>query len=207
MSGSTLAWPALLALTVLAFGCSNTGAASAAVSVDGGSVDGPADTHCQAVPSQATNENDCNVTTLPDGGSGSGLAYGATMFNAQGDDDQCKYHLSWSSTPILENENVAFTFSATYKSAGAPNPPACSGCPVEGLTTQNALVEAFLSGTHPAPNTSQAVTPGAAGTYSIGPIQFDAPGRWTVRFHLFETCADVAADSPAGHAAFYVDVP
>jgi hypothetical protein len=44
------------------------------------------------------------------------------------------------------------------------------------------------------------------GTYRVGPILFDKPGRWVVRFHFFETCFD-APDSPHGHAAFYIQVP
>jgi len=64
-----------------------------------------------------------------------------------------------------------------------------------------------LTDTHPAPNSNVTVSPGTAGTYGIGPILFDAPGTWTVRFHLFATCSDLAVDSPAGQVAFYVDVP
>ena len=45
------------------------------------------------------------------------------------------------------------------------------------------------------------------GTYKIGPIVFDKPGRWVVRFHLFGTCDDALATSPHAHAAFFVDVP
>ena len=38
-------------------------------------------------------------------------------------------------------------------------------------------------------------------------VRFDAKGRWTVRFHLHEECADEAPDSPHGHIAFFIDVP
>ena len=40
-----------------------------------------------------------------------------------------------------------------------------------------------------------------------GPVQFDAPGQWTVRFHLHDNCSDEPADSPHGHAAFFIGVP
>jgi hypothetical protein len=41
----------------------------------------------------------------------------------------------------------------------------------------------------------------------VGPIVFDQPGKWVVRFHFFENCDDLVEDSPHGHAAFYVQVP
>ena len=39
--------------------------------------------------------------------------FGATMFDRQGFDDDCKYAVSWTSTPILENTDVFFTVVAT----------------------------------------------------------------------------------------------
>ena len=128
------------------------------------------------------------------------------MDGSEGNDDDCKYHVSWTSTPIAENQDVSFTVTANYLADGMPS-SACTNCPVTGLNTQNFYAEVYLNDTHPAPPTNEVVTPGAAGTYTIGPIQFDAPGKWTVRFHLFELCSDVTDDSPHGHAAFYVDVP
>ena len=74
-------------------------------------------------------------------------------------------------------------------------------------TGANVDIEAFLSDTHPAPNSGVHTTEGPPGTYHIGPVRFDAKGRWTVRFHLHEDCADEAADSPHGHVAFFLDVP
>ena len=50
-------------------------------------------------------------------------------------------------------------------------------------------------------------TESAGGKYSVGPIKFDAPGDWTVRFHFYENCNDAPEDSPHGHAAFFVHVP
>lgn len=189
-------------------GCSSSSGGGGA---GGGPVAGPADMHCKGVPPQPTNQGDCHVTTPdPDAGSGAGGSapeYGATMYGNEGDDDDCKYHVSWTSTPIAENTNVTFTVTASYLATGEPNPPACANCPVQGLDTSNMLAEVYLNSTHPAPPTNQVVTSSMPGTFAIGPIQFDAPGKWTVRFHLFELCADVRDDSPHGHAAFYVDVP
>lgn len=67
--------------------------------------------------------------------------------------------------------------------------------------------EVFLTATHPAPNSGQKAVETSAGHYSIGPIRFDASGRWTVRFHLYGECEDALETSPHGHVAFYVDVP
>jgi hypothetical protein len=181
-------------------------AGTTACSPTGGAVLGSQDTHCMVMQPQPTNQGDCSLKAPPDAGD-VGAAYGATLYNTEGDDDDCKYHVKWSSTAIREDEDVTFTLSATYKTDGMPSPSACSGCPVVGLNTQNTQAEVFFSDTHPAPITTQVVTMVNPGTYTIEPVRFDAPGRWTVRFHVFELCTDVANDSPHGHAAYYVDVP
>jgi hypothetical protein len=183
-------------------GCTSSGGGG----TGGGPVSGPVDTHCKGMPSRPTNQGNCHVTLPADAGAPA-ADYGPTMYGSEGDDDDCKYHIAWTAPPIAENADVTFTFTAQYKAAGEPDPPACSGCPVQGLNTQNTEAEVYLDTTHPAPPTDQALTAGDPGTYTLGPIQFDAPGKWTVRFHLFELCTDVTDDSPHGHAAFYVDVP
>lgn len=69
------------------------------------------------------------------------------------------------------------------------------------------FADVFLGApSHPAPLTRQTYHETAAGSYSIGPIWFDAPGKWTTRFHFFPDYCDEPA-SPHGHAAFYVYVP
>ena len=147
----------------------------------GGPVSGAADTHCSLPDggsrSQPTSQASC---ALPAGADAGVVDYGATMFNSEADDDDCKYHLKWSATAIRENTNVTFTTIASNKSTGAP------------ATGANVDLEIFLGTAHPAPNTSVKTTEGPPGTYQTGPVQFDAKGQWTVRFHLFETCADVA---------------
>jgi hypothetical protein len=175
----------------------------------GGPVSGPADMHCVGVPVQSTSQADCHLTASADAGAGTGGGatsdYGATMYDSQGDDDDCKYHVAWTSTPIAENSNVTFTVVATNLGDGTPltGPGATTGVGAGA----NVLAEVYLSDIHPAPNTNQMADETSPGTYTVGPIQFDAPGKWTVRFHFFEDCSDIAADSPHGHAAFYVDVP
>ena len=49
-------------------------------------------------------------------------------------------------------------------------------------------------------------TSASSGVYS-GAVAFDAPGEWTVRFHIQEQCDDICDDSPHGHAAFHLTVP
>ena len=53
----------------------------------------------------------------------------------------------------------------------------------------------FLTDTHPAAPPPEA-TEAAGGKYTVGPIKFDAPGNWTVRFHFYEECNDAPEDSP-----------
>ena len=160
----------------------------------GGPVSGALDTHC----------------TLPDGGtmvtvvdpaacqiSDGGVVtdYGATMYNSEADDDDCKYHVKMTASPVYENTDVNFTVVATKKADGTP----ATGAKVDG--------EVFLDTTHPAPNSGQKVTESPPGTYKVGPIRFDKAGQWTVRFHLYEQCDDSVEGSPHGHAAFFIAMP
>lgn len=188
---------AVAMLAFLALGCGSS-SPSAPTGTAGGMVAGEPDVHCTTSSGptvQATNASSCN----PPGGTGSGtgqVAYGDTMYGNDGDDDDCKYHVHWTSTPVYENTHVTFTVSAT-KLADNDAP----------LTGANTVIEAFLTNVHPAPPLKQTTTEVPPGTYAVSPVQFDAAGRWTVRFHFYETCDDSLPDSPHGHAAFYVDVP
>lgn len=120
--------------------------------------------------------------------------YGVTLFNSEGDDDDCKYHVKWTSTALAENTEVTFAVTATDKSDGKP------------MRTGTVRLEVFLNDTHPGPSTTQVTKEVSPGVYAAGPVKFDAPGRWTVRFHVNEQCTD-SEPSPHGHAAFYVLVP
>jgi hypothetical protein len=137
---------------------------------------------------------------MPDSGTGDAAMgmdmseYGDTLFNTEGDDDDCKYHLVWSSTAVCENADVTFRVKVTAKADGSP------------VTGAAPSVEVFLNTTHPGQVSGQNAQETSPGNYSIGPVQFDTKGQWTVRFHLFPTGCDDPA-SPHGHAAFYVNVP
>ncbi|HVT08419.1 MAG TPA: hypothetical protein VHO67_13250 [Polyangia bacterium] len=180
----------------------------------GGAVAGPPDTHCGtgtaaivghigacATDSPPANPGLCGVTYEAAGASsaepadgGAGDDFGATMYNATGHDDDCKYAVSWTSSPIRVGVDVTFTVTATRTEDGAP------------ARCASIRPEIYLSTTHGVPAPRAAPVESPAGTYVIGAVKFDAPGRWTVRFHLYESCTD-APDSPHGHAAFFVDVP
>jgi hypothetical protein len=135
-------------------------------------------------------------------------AYGGTHFNTSANDDDCKYQVSYTASPICENNGTYFVVTAQYLTRTAADG---SPAPLTGAST---FAEVCLSSTHPGPNIDgrppagdQQVVEGPPGTYTVGPVQFDAPGDWTVRFHFNEFCCDVAADSPHGHAAFSITVP
>jgi len=161
----------------------------------GGPVSGALDVHCKDADGGVVAQEVGQCVTgggEPDGGAIT--EEGEPMFNAEGDDDDCKYHVSWTSTPVRENANVTFTVTLTKLTNGEP------------ATAAGLHAEVFLNDTHPAAPPGEA-TESAGGKYTVGPIKFDAPGDWTVRFHFYEECSDAPADSPHGHAAFFVRVP
>lgn len=178
----------------LVLACTSQGGSCAS---PGGPVSGPPDDHCAApdggavvrVVSQAA----CHPAASPDGGATTD--YGPTLDNASGDDDDCKYHVAWTSTPVCEASGVVFTVVATTKADGSP------------LAGAAMMAEIFASPTHPSPTPLVESAEGPPGTYVTQPVLFDAPGDWTVRFHFFDACEDLTPDSPHAHAAFYVRVP
>jgi hypothetical protein len=177
--------------------CSNSGSCPK----PGGPVTGTADTHCiddaGAQVVQTTSQSSCHPAIdagSADAGSSSG-DYGPTLDNASGDEDNCKYHMSWTSGSVCENSGVVLTVVATNKGDGSP------------LTGGGMEAEVFLNPTHPSPTPFVTAVEGPPGTYVTQPAKFDAPGQWTVRFHFYETCSDTLPDSPHGHAAFFVNVP
>jgi len=126
-------------------------------------------------------------------------AFGATMYGNHGIDDDCKYDVTWTSTPICQNQPVYFTVTVMTHSGGEPSP----------VTGANPRPDVVLGCKYPIPNSPAAKDPSpetSPGTYTVGPVVFDRPGTWVFRFHFFETCLD-QPDAPHGHAAFYIRVP
>jgi hypothetical protein len=187
----------------------------------GGPVLGPEDNHCLApdggVIAQPTTEAACYADASAGSGDDAGGAdaasdagdigncgetgFGATHYNNSGSDDDCKYDVTWTSTPICRNQPVYFTVIVTKRADDTP------------LTGAAPYPDVVLDCMHPIPNgpngpTYRAHAPEIApGTYVIGPILFDQPGKWVFRFHFRGECVDLSPASPHGHAAFYVNVP
>jgi hypothetical protein len=161
----------------------------------GGPVSGTADVHCRESDGGVKVQHISASSCLPEPGDGGTVGYGPTLYNAEADDDDCKYHVRFTNTAVRRNSNVNFTVTAAVKETGAP------------ATGAKISAEVYLNETHPAPNTGQRTTEQSGGTYVVGPIQFDQPGQWTVRFHLHEDCSDEPEDSPHGHVAFFISVP
>jgi hypothetical protein len=111
----------------------------------------------------------------------------------EADDDDCKYHVKFTNTCVAQNLDVTFTVTATVRGTNAP------------LTGAATRPEVFLGASHVSP--SHPTTTENNGVYTIGPIRFDRPGIWTVRFHFFEDCDDTVEDSKHGHVAFLINVP
>jgi hypothetical protein len=172
----------------------------------GGPVTSPSgpDKHCidsSAKPiTQETSEAACHPSdaaiAMAEAAADGGVAeFPPTLYGSEGDDDDCKYHVKFTTSCVTEDRDVTFTVTTTRTTDKAP------------LTKAPPDLEVLLSDTHVAPGTKQVPKETAPGVYTVAPIRFDAPGRWTVRFHFREECADLMGDSPHGHAAFYVDVP
>ena len=201
----------------------------------GGPVTGAKDTHCGAKGMQmaqvttvcpmgaVAQASDDSGTSSDDSGGGGGDGgdagvagpddgtcgdddYQPTMYGASGSDDDCKYDVSWTSTPICENGNVYFTvtvkkraFADGGSAVGGDEPPMTGGTVGPDIT---------LGCTHSMPNSPWTFLeePAGSGIYKLGPVQFDRKGKWDVRFHFNECCND-GTTSPHGHAAFWVNVP
>jgi hypothetical protein len=150
-------------------------------------------------------------------------AYGSTMFGpgsgdgapqtVEGDDDDCKYHVSWTSGPICRSTlGVKFIVTVTYLQSGLPvtNIPSTEGILPEAFVPTTLDAACDTMSTHPSPTSFGDAhlyeTSPTSGVYQ-GQIVFDVSGEWTLRFHIHEECSDLLDDSPHGHAAFHITVP
>jgi len=161
----------------------------------GGPATGPQDNHCfddGGANLVAVDPAECSVDA---GDTGGGDTFPEPMYNTSGNDDDCKYAVSYTVGGICRNSDTFFT--VTLKDA-------IMNQPVQHATDVRA--EVFLTDTHPANTSAATTTETSPGVYKIGPIKFDMAGKWTVRFHFFENCTDTET-SPHGHAAFFVNVP
>ena len=181
----------------------------------GGPVTGTADAHCTSgTPVEVV----ADACTVPGGEKAQGGApgapadcnethddeYGETQFNSEADDDDCKYHVSWTSTPIRLDQDVTVTLTTSNLTTHQP---------VEALADRKrplSRVEVYQpcdpTRRGPLQNSKAEFTETAPGVYTGGPLRFDQKGRWVVRYHFYEQCFD-GEGSPHGHIAFFVDVP
>ncbi|HEY2730454.1 MAG TPA: FixH family protein [Polyangia bacterium] len=179
------------------------GGTTAALSADDGGADAAstdaaaaaADAGSSGVDTGGSDDGGAGDGDGGDDGGGTTSDYGPTLYNAEGDDDDCKYHVTWTSTAVKENVGVTFYVTAIRRADGEP------------ATGADVVLEVYRTTTHPTPSLDIPNTESAGGKYKVGPVIFDEPGIWTVRFHFYETCSDEPADSPHGHAAFRVNVP
>jgi hypothetical protein len=188
---------ALLTVSLAAASCGSSGPSGPV----GGPVTGAIDDHC--FMNDALTRTKVGMCLAP-GASDAGAPDGGAapeeeipLYNSEGYDDACKYHVSWTSTPIRKNELVTFTLALDGLDPAGP---------VKGADIDT---DAFLGDAHVAPNTgsTSSESPADSGKYKVGPIKFDESGEWTVVFHFFEGCADQPADTPHGHIGFRINVP
>jgi hypothetical protein len=203
----------------------------ATCSTPGTATPGPADEHCFGQAPQPVETASCwvdggmdmgddggmdmeadgGMDMGDDGGAVASCDYGATMYGMHGNDDDCKYWVSWTSDPICAGANgVRFTVSVWSNVDGTPVTGIPTGILPEAFITSGLDAACDNHGSHYSPGSAASpylteVAPGS-GIYS-GPVVFDIPGEWTVRFHLHQECVDVLPTSPHGHAAFHITVP
>lgn len=144
---------------------------------------------------QTVDPASCHPEAGPDPDAGGPEPAGDPMNGSEGDDDDCKYHIEWSSTPVCRDGNVTFTVTLTKKADGKP------------ATGAHPYAEIVLPPSHTSPNTMPTSAEPQPGVYAIGPHKFDQPGKWYVRFHFYAECEDFPASSPHAHGAFFVNVP
>ncbi|HKO90722.1 MAG TPA: hypothetical protein VJU61_06205 [Polyangiaceae bacterium] len=188
---------ALLATLAGGAACSDDEDETAACVGGGGPVAGPADTHCQAAQEIGQCVTGADAAALAAAEEEEEEELGI-FYGREADDDDCKYHVRFENSCILQNQPVSFTVQLTKKADGT----AATGADPDGP-------EIYLADdpSHVSPSNDFTATEGPAGTYEIGGVVFDRPGRWVVRFHFFEMCSDIPEDAPHGHTAFYIDVP
>lgn len=171
---------------------------------------GPKDAHCTDTDGgaivQPTSMASCHPDAGPsDAGPGNDCPYGDTLYGQESDDDDCKYHVKWTSSAICEGDSgVQFVVTVTNKSDGTPMKG--GGTYAETFTTTPGDASCDDMSTHPGKNSGVTLVEGPDGTYT-GNVIFDKPGAWTVRFHFHGECDDTLPDSPHGHAAYHLTVP
>jgi hypothetical protein len=206
----------LLAPALIIVGCSSSsgsgdggidagkdGSSSGDAGPLGGPLSGAQDAHCVDPDGGAKVVVPIDpAACMPEASADAGMTMGdggmepmpETMFNSEGEDDDCKYHIQWSVMNAGVNREATFTVTLSALATGKP------------VSNAGVDPEVYLDMNHPAPPTTIKTAETSPGTYTMGPVAFDATGKWTVRFHFFPTCLD-SPESPHGHAAFFLGIP
>ena len=209
---------------LLNLSCSSDASTNPATGPLGGPVAGATDAHCEGVTPVVVDAAAC-MTPEPDGGeagaggataeAGDGTAgadcnathdaeYGETLYNSEGDDDDCKYHAAWSSTPIRLNQDFTVTLTTSDNATQQPLEALEDGA--LPLSRVEVYQPCQPNRRPPAQNALAKFKETAPGVFTGGPLRLDQPGRWVIRFHLYEQCLD-GEHSPHGHLAFFIQVP
>ncbi len=183
--------------------CTSTAGASSFAGANGAPTAGSGGTGQEAAAnggaSAGTGGVDCNLAH--DSG------YGDTLFDSAGDDDDCKYHMTWTSTPVAKGKPFTLTVSATSLATGAPLEHIAAQEPGKPALSR---IEPFMpcEPSHLAPTADYdaPVTQIGPGTFTVGPVVFDESGRWVIRYHFYEECFNNVT-TPHAHIAFFVNVP
>jgi hypothetical protein len=175
---SRLVCPSLLIALAGAIGGSGCGSSSSTPAPSFGTsgvVMGKLDTHCNGVPPIVVNPSSCSApaptadaAAPADDGGAAASEFGDTMYNAAGDDDDCKYSVSYTDSPTVKL-NQSMTFKLVLKKL-ADGTPATGAA---GPNGESVNIEGFLSTqeSHVLPNTTPAMTatetPANSGIYTI----------------------------------------
>ena len=187
-------------LLLTTVGCSSSSDGNGKCASGGGPVAGVADNHCvdsSGAPITQT-IGVCTADGTGAGGPTSGSGDFVVRYSNVAYDDDCKYGVSFQNSCLALNTPVTFNVTLKRKADGSA---------ATGADPNSPEIYLAADASHISPSNNIKAPEGPAGTYAIGPIVFDKSGRWVVRFHYFESCSDVPADSPHGHVAFYIDVP
>jgi hypothetical protein len=168
------------------------------VTCSGGTVVGAQDNHCYddgGAEFVAVDPAMCTVDAGPPDG---GPEFGDTMYNSSGNDDDCKYAVSFTIPGGICDMGNTF-FVVTLKDA-------LTGQGIPGASDVHPEVFQNNAANTPVNTSAATTTDMGGGVYKIGPVKFLSAGSYTIRFHFFENCTDTPT-SPHGHAAFYLNVP
>ncbi|HEY2743704.1 MAG TPA: hypothetical protein VGL86_03745 [Polyangia bacterium] len=168
------------------------------VMCSGGPVTGAMDKHCYDDGGAEFIAVDPAQCTVDGGDDSGGPDFGDTMYNSSGNDDDCKYAVSFTiPSGICDMGNTFFV--VTLKDA-------LTNTGIAGAMDVRPEVFKNDAANTPVSTATSTTTDMGGGVYKIGPVKFPSSGSYTIRYHFYENCTDTPT-SPHGHAAFFLNVP